>query len=1504
MKNWMRKVSNQKRRQRVRESQRRLAIQELELRKLLAADSFEPNNTFGTARDLGSSTSTYSLTIEPAGDVDVFRWRAPGNGVVRFDALFSQSQGDLDLRLYDSAFNQIDASVSLDDNERVRATVSQNQELYIKVSEFSGTQVVPYGFKATFIQPDAIDASALNNSLSTATNLGTGNKSLSNLNIHNSSDVDYFRWTATISGQLKVDATFLHAEGNLNVSVMDLSGTELTSSSSQTNNEQALLNVTAGSSYIVKVYEANGLEQPRYDLNLSFGSPPTISDIPLTLGSIGGTTLVNFTVSDPDTPLNSLIISGSSSDQFLVPNSNISFTGTGASRTAIIKSPGGFGFLTITITATDPTGASSSESFDLGLFLSNASPVISTISDITVAENASSGIINFTVSDGQTPANQLVVTATSSNTALIPNSNIILGGTDSNRTIRVTPLPNQIGTTTITVRVQDTDNATATETFLVSVFDTANVPRISPIDDVTINEDTSTGPIPFILSDADTSPTFLSVTAGSSNPAVVPISGIVLSGSGANRTVSVTPVTNASGSSTVSLTVSDGSASSTETFVVTVVLINDLPTISVIPDSTIPENTSMPATPFTVFDEETPANSLTVTASSSNTFMVPNDRIILAGSGTNRSVTVVPVADRQGSAVITLTVSDGTGGTASRSFTLTVSGDDDAPTISPIPDQTIMAGKTSNVAFTISDDTQPSSGLFVTAFSSNQSIIADDHLIISGTGDNRSLAITPNAAGGPVTISIVVSDGSNNTTEQFDVVVGTNGPTISSIADQVVNEDGSTGPLAFVVADPDTPVASLTITAVSNNQTLVPNANIVLGGSGSNRTVTVTPAANVSGGPATITLTVSDGSSTAIETFNVTVTSVNDSPTISQIADQTVGEGISTGPLAFTLSDPDTPLDSLTVAAASNNQLIIPNGNIVLGGSGANRTVTVTPAPQTFGGPITITITVGDGTSTVIETFNVTVTASNKVPTISAIADQVINEDAPTGPIAFTVADGDTPLDSLTITATSNNQTLVPNGNIILAGTGANRTVNVSPAPNANGGPAIITVTVSDGANTATETFNVTVTPFNDPPTISAIADQVINEDTSTGPLAFTLADPDTALNSLTITATSSNQTLVPNANIVLAGSGASRTVNVTPVANGNGGPALITLTVSDGSSSVTETFNVTVTAINDGPTISTIADQVINEDNATGPLAFTVADPDNALDTLTITATSSNQTLVPNGNIVLAGTGANRTVNITPASNVTGGPAVITLTVSDGTSSATTTFNLTVTAVNDGPTISPIADEVIQENSSTGALAFTLADPDTALTALTVTAASNNQTLIPNSNVVLGGSGANRTVTVTPVANASGGPVLITLTVSDGTNSAVETFSVTVMSASGRVIGDSNGDGVFDSSDFVFVLAAGEYEDNIPGNSTWEEGDWNEDGDFDSSDLVFALQAGTYQEDAAASPAVETNNGAGQTSGSGTQLDGNLVDIAIATNDAASRDDDLLYRWVKRALS
>src|SRR5207245_3606466 len=73
-----------------------------------------------------------------------------------------------------------------------------------------------------------------------------------------------------------------------------------------------------------------------------------------------------------------------------------------------------------------------------------------------------------------------------------------------------------------------------------------------------------------------------------------------------------------------------------------------------------------------------------------------------------------------------------------------------------------------------------------------------------------------------------------------------------------------------------------------------PEGSIVFGGSGANRTVTVTPAANQNG-LVTITVTVSDGQLSTSTGFQLTVTAVNDPPTITRSEERRVGEGTTSG---------------------------------------------------------------------------------------------------------------------------------------------------------------------------------------------------------------------------------------------------------------------------------------------------------------------------------------------------------------------------------------------------------------------------------------------------------------------------------------------------------------------------------------------------------------------------------------------------------------------------------
>jgi gliding motility-associated-like protein len=104
--------------------------------------------------------------------------------------------------------------------------------------------------------------------------------------------------------------------------------------------------------------------------------------------------------------------------------------------------------------------------------LPNLPPTISQITDQSTCPGTSLLPLTFAIGDDTTPVNSLVLTATSSNTALIPDSQIVLGGTGANRTVTLTTAAGQSGTATITIKATDANGAISTMSFKASYIDT------------------------------------------------------------------------------------------------------------------------------------------------------------------------------------------------------------------------------------------------------------------------------------------------------------------------------------------------------------------------------------------------------------------------------------------------------------------------------------------------------------------------------------------------------------------------------------------------------------------------------------------------------------------------------------------------------------------------------------------------------------------------------------------------------------------------------------------------------------------------------------------------------------------------------------------------------------------------------------------------------------------------------------------------------------------------
>ena len=415
----------------------------------------------------------------------------------------------------------------------------------------------------------------------------------------------------------------------------------------------------------------------------------------------------------------------------------------------------------------------------------------------------------------------------------------------------------------------------------------------------------------------------------------------------------------------------------------------------------------------------------------------------------------------------------------------------------------------------------------------------------------------------------------------------------------------------------------------------------------------------------------------------------------------------------------------LAVTVASSDPTVIPVPTVTYTSPGATGTLQYTPVADASGATV-ITVTVTDGgldndLATLVDngvfsrTFTVTVNPVNDLPTLDAIADPApIGEDATQQTIPLSgigAGGGETQL--LQITATSDTVGVIPDPTVTYTSPAATGSLAYTPVAGASGS-AIITVVVTDGGIdndlgtaadnlTATRTFTVVVADVDDPPTLDAIADPAaINEDAALQTVnlsGISAGAGETAV--LVVTASSGNPTLIPTPAVNYTSPGATGSLAYTPVAN-TSGSAVITVTVSDGGAVNTQrTFTVVVNEVNDAPTFTPGANQTVTEDapaqTVTSFLGAVSPGPNEASQVITVAI--SNVT-VPSLFAVAPAIGPTGVLTYTPAAEQFG-VSTVTYTVSDNGGTANggvdsvgpQTFTITITAVNDPPTLDAIAD-------------------------------------------------------------------------------------------------------------------------------------------------------------------------------------------------------------------
>jgi hypothetical protein len=154
----------------------------------------------------------------------------------------------------------------------------------------------------------------------------------------------------------------------------------------------------------------------------------------------------------------------------------------------------------------------------------------------------------------------------------------VLRQRDSTADLRTTNLfPNFEAKNEYRIRVRSGGGSGAFEKALVLyVNDVQEPPTLSVFSNEKTKEDTVSSAIPFTVGDVDAGDVDrLQVTATSSNHLLIPPTGIILAGSGTSRTIQLRPVSDAFGTATITVSVSDGYASVSRGFVFTVEEVDD-----------------------------------------------------------------------------------------------------------------------------------------------------------------------------------------------------------------------------------------------------------------------------------------------------------------------------------------------------------------------------------------------------------------------------------------------------------------------------------------------------------------------------------------------------------------------------------------------------------------------------------------------------------------------------------------------------------------------------------------------------------------------------------------------------------------------------------------------------------------------------------------------------------------------------------------------------------------